>query len=321
MSQSPTPLTAEQTAALLPYGALSDEIGAVLRANAAGTLHVPERTVVDLPRGTLLSMPASDADLAIVKVVTVHPGNAGSELPTISGEVIVASAADGRRLGILHGGTVTGRRTAALSLLAARELRRDERWAAAEGPLLVIGAGTQGRTHAEALAELPGVEEIVVASRTIDRARELAEHLNRQGHSATAIPPSGADFDRAVGAAAVVVTATTSERPVLKGGLRPDAIVCAVGAYRHDMAELGAEVVATAGDVYVDSLAGAKDEAGDLIAAALQGDWSWDLAVPLIDLLLDEAPQPVAAKAGHAVFKSVGHALYDLAAARVAFPK
>src|SRR5690606_27377312 len=86
MSHAPTPLTAEQTAALLPYGALADEIAAVLRANAAGTLSVPERTVVDLPTGTLLSMPASDADLAIVKVVTVHPGNAGSELPTITGE-------------------------------------------------------------------------------------------------------------------------------------------------------------------------------------------------------------------------------------------
>src|SRR5690606_30876821 len=112
MSRAPTPLTAEQTAALLPYGVLADEIGEVLRAHAAGPLTVPERTVVPLPTGTLLSMPASDADLAIVKVVTVHPGNAGSELPTITGEVVVASANDGRRLGILHGGTVTGRRTA-----------------------------------------------------------------------------------------------------------------------------------------------------------------------------------------------------------------
>lgn len=316
---SPAPLSADQTAALLPYPALADEIATVLKANAAGTLSVPERTVVDLPKGTLLSMPANDAELAIVKVVTVHPGNAGTELPTISGEVIVASARDGRRLGILHGGTVTGRRTAALSLLAARELRRDPRWSAAEGPMLVLGAGTQGRTHAEALASLPGVTEVFIASRTTARAVQLAADLTATGLTASAIEPHGPEFERVLAAAALVVTATTSRLPVVSGGLRRDAVVCAVGAYRHDMAELGPEVVAGAGDVYVDTLAGAKDEAGDLIAAVDAGVWSWDRAVPLTDLLLGRAPGGAEERPGHAVFKSVGHALYDLAAARVAF--
>src|SRR5690606_30200655 len=163
---------------------LADEIATVLRANAAGSLDVPERTVVDLPAGTLLSMPAADTRLAIVKVVTVHPGNAGPALPTIAGEVIVADATDGRRLGILHGGTVTERRTAALSLLAVRELRRDERWATASGTLLVVGAGAQARGHAEALADLPGVTDVVIASRTASKAEALAEHLVAQGHRA-----------------------------------------------------------------------------------------------------------------------------------------
>lgn len=310
------PLSAEQTAALLPYGVLAEEIAAVLLENAAGQVSVPERTIVELPRGSLLTMPAADRRLAVVKVVTVHPGNAGTDLPTISGEVIVADAGDGRRLGVLHGGTVTVRRTAALSLLAARTLRP----AGSSGSLLVVGAGAQGRGHAEALASEPGITRVVVASRTRSRADDLAAELAALDVSVSVVPPAGERFEAAVAEAALVVTATTSRSPVLVGGLRSDAVVCAVGAYRHDMAELAPEVVASAGTVVVDTLPGAKAEAGDLIAAAATGLWSWDEAVPLLELLGPAAGTGRASgPARHAVFKSVGHALYDLAAARVAF--
>jgi len=308
-------LSPARTAALLPYGPLAEEIAVVMREVASGQASVPPRTIVELALGTLLTMPAADQRLAVVKVVTVHPGNAARGEPTISGEVIVAAADDGRRLGVLHGGSVTVRRTAALSLLAARTL-----WTpGAEGPLLVVGAGAQGRGHAEALATEPGVTRVLIASRTRSKAEALARDLADLDVEACVVPPSGEQFERAVAEAAVVVTATTSLTPVLQGGVRPDAVVCAVGAYRHDMSELAPAVVAGAGIVVVDTLHGAKAEAGDLIAAATSETWSWRDAVELSDLL--GAGARAERGPGHAVFKSVGHAMFDLAAARVAFPR
>src|SRR5690606_40885961 len=146
---------ADETGDLLPYGALRDELATVLADHAAGRLYLEERIILPLAAGTLLAMPASDDRLSITKVVTVHPGNAERGLPTISGEVIVARADDGLRLGLLHGGTVTMRRTAAVSLVGARALGVEARNAAAaqgsaERRLLLFGAGDQARGHAEA---------------------------------------------------------------------------------------------------------------------------------------------------------------------------
>src|ERR671914_971184 len=125
-----------------------------------------------LPDGAvLLVMPASGGGLAMTKLVTVHPQNARSNLPTIQGEVVVMEAATGRRLGILDGSVVTARRTAALSLLAARELAPRP-----NGPLLIVGAGTQGRSHLEAFREGLGTSRIFIASRTAERAGSLADH-------------------------------------------------------------------------------------------------------------------------------------------------
>src|SRR5207253_2574087 len=131
------------TRARLSYSTLAEEIRAVLLDKRAGKTYAPARMPVPLPDGgALLLMPATDGQLAIIKLVTVHPANAERGLPVVQAEVLVMDAATGRRLLMLEGGTVTARRTAALSLLAARLLAPDP-----SGPLLIIGAGTQGRAH------------------------------------------------------------------------------------------------------------------------------------------------------------------------------
>src|SRR5690606_35119591 len=267
--------------------------------------------------------------------------NAERGLPTISGEVIVARADDGLRLGLLHGGTVTMRRTAAVSLVGARALGVEARNAAAapgsaERRLLLFGAGDQARGHAEAFVEELSIEHVTVASRTVERAAALVEHLRERGVSAGLLPESPRALEDELGRSATIATATTSVSPVLRAGVRPDAAIFAVGAYRADMAELAPELVGSASRVVVDTLAGAKHEAGDLLQAVAAGSWSWDRVETLPDLLSSEAGggrealapvatarPPVTAvdgETGHTVFKSVGHAMYDLAAARVAFP-
>ncbi len=297
-------LGSEETAQRLPWSGLVEALAAVLRDAQAGAARAPQRLVMPLAQGgALLIMPAADARIAITKLVTVHPDNPTRGLPSVQGEVLVLRAEDGRRLALLDGQTVTARRTAALSLLAALRLASP---AARRGPLLLIGAGVQGCAHAEAfLAGFPELSGVYVAARRLPRAQALAEALTAQGHPAEAV----ADPQTVLPQCGLIVTATTSRAPLFADRVRDDAFIAAVGAYTPEMVELPAALVWRA-EVWVDTLEGARAEAGDLLQAGVD----WSRVRPLAQAL--ESPpsdgsQPV-------VFKSVGHALWDLAAARLA---
>ena len=298
-------LGAEDTAARLPYADLAESIREVVLERGSGAVHAPSRMSLPLAEaGVLLVMPASGEDIAMTKLVTVHPENTRSGLPTIQGEVIVMEAGTGRRLGILDGSVVTARRTAALSLLAARELAPRP-----NGPLLIVGAGTQSRAHLEAFHEGLGTSRVFVNSRTTASAGSLVEHAERLGLEARVVEEPG----EALGEASLVVTATTSREPVLPEGVPDGSFVAAVGSFEPGTAELPVGLVAGAA-VVVDTLEGAKEEAGDLIQAEKAGAFSWENATQLEDVLRTwKRPE------GTVVFKSVGHALWDLAAARTVF--
>ena len=298
-------LDANQTASRLPYPELADSIREVALARNSDDLRAPPRLVLPLSEGgVLLVMPASDREIAITKLVTVHPENPGRGLPTIQGEVVVMDATTGERLGLLDGSVVTARRTAALSMLAARELAPRP-----EGPLLVVGAGTQGRAHLEAFREGLGVSRVFVYSRSSKSAVFLAGHARSLGLEAEEVEGPGEVLDE-VG---LVVTATTSSEPVLPGEIPEGVFVAAVGSFEPDAAELPPALV-SASQVFVDTMEGAREEAGDLIQAQQAGGFAWKDATTLEDALrLSERPEETI------VFKSVGHALWDLAAARTAF--
>ncbi len=121
------------------------------------------------------------------------------------------------------------------------------------------------------------------------------------------------EVEGVLGEAALVVTATTSARPVLPERVREDAFVAAMGSFRPDGAELPAGLVGSAGSVALDDPEGAREEAGDLIRAERAGSLSWEEIVPLWEALNDAPPD------GPVVFESVGSTLWDLAAARLAF--
>ncbi len=300
---------AGETAARLPYAALADAIGEVALARSSGVVQAPPRLALPLlakPGAVLLVMPASDEELAITKLVTVHPENPGHGRPTIQGEVVVMEASTGTRLGLLDGATVTARRTAALSLLAARELAPRP-----DGPLLIVGAGAQGRSHLEAFREGLGVSKVFVASRTPAGAEFLAARAEDLGMEATVV----ADPAAALAEASLVVTATTSREPVLPGTLSEGTFVAAVGSFEPEAAELPPDLIPNA-TVVVDTMEGAREEAGDLIQAEKAGAFRWADATELEEFVRGrERPT------GTVVFKSVGHSLWDLAAARTAFPR
>jgi 1-piperideine-2-carboxylate/1-pyrroline-2-carboxylate reductase [NAD(P)H] len=298
-------LDSRETEVRLPYPELADSIREVMDGRREGKLDAPSRLVLPLPEGgNLLVMPAADDELAITKLVTVHPGNARRELPTIQGEVVVMEAGTGTRLGILDGGAATARRTAALSLLAARTLSRHP-----DGPLLIVGAGTQARSHLEAFHEGLGVSKVLLTSRTPERAVSLAEHARSLGMDAQVVDGPQEALDEV----SLIVTATTSGEPVLPEDVPEGIFVAAVGAFDPEMAELAPGLVGSS-SVVVDTIEGVREEAGDLIKAQRAGAFDWEDATQLEDALLwRESP------GGPIVFKSVGHALWDLAAARTAF--
>lgn len=303
-------LDAAGTAQALPYPALVDALRAMLLRRHAGGTTSPERLALALPGGTLLAMPASDGEFAAAKLVTVHPGNPARGLPSLLGEVLLMRADTGERLLMLDGPTLTGRRTAALSALAAAVLAPGN-----HGPMLVVGAGVQARVHLEAFAEVIGVRRAWIASRTAAGAQALAAHGRSIGVDALAID----DPREALAEARIVVTATTSLAPVIADEVRGDAFVAAVGAYRPEMCELPGSLVRRA-QVFVDDLPGARHEAGDILQAGLD----WSRVTALESVVAGAVAPPAAAPAakhddGPVVFKSVGQALWDLAAARLAY--
>ena len=298
---------AQETADRLDYTELAGSIQKVMVRRREGELEASPRLTPGLPEGgTLLVMPAADEEIAMTKLVTVHPENAERDLPTIQGEVVVMNARTGVRLGILEGSTVTARRTAALSLLAAKTLARKP-----TGPLLVVGAGTQARSHLEAFHEGLSVSEVFIVSRTDERAHTLAEHAGSLGVAAEV----ASSVEEVLDEVSLIVTATTSYEPVLPEEIPSDTFVAAVGAFNSEMAELPPGLLSNS-TVVVDTLEGVKEEAGDLIQAERSGSFSWNHAFQLEDALeWDSLPD------GPIVFKSVGHALWDLAAARTIFSR
>ena len=299
-----TLLSPAQTAARLPYPDLAREIAALL---ADPAVQVPPRLVQPLPGGgSLFVMPAHDARVAITKLISYTPANAGTGRPAIQGDVVVFDIATGERRLVLDGPTVTARRTAAVSLLAAQTLAPNP-----QGPLLIVGAGVQGRAHLEAFAAGLGLREVKIASRSAASARALADHARTLGLQAEVI----ADPNAALADCPMVVTCTPASGVVLRGTPRPDAFVAAVGAFTPRMVELSPELCrlfADRANVLVDTR-DADHEAGDLLQAGLDVTQF----ATLQHVLLTKTNRP-GSTSGPVLFKSCGWAGWDLAAARCA---
>ncbi|MFV0282567.1 MAG: delta(1)-pyrroline-2-carboxylate reductase family protein [Castellaniella sp.] len=290
----PTLKNGQQTQALLPWPALMQAIGQAAREMRQGLIQAPARQAVPFPEGgTLLSMPATAADLGVHKLVNVVTTNRERGLPTIHGMVSVYDGHTGELRLMLDGPTVTTRRTVAVSMLGLSHLLPD-------GPrhAVIFGTGTQARGHALALCDLYPDVRISIIGRTPAQTESFTAQLGRPRIQATRSVPDSAD---------VVITATTSAVPVYGLPARPGRMLIAVGAYRADLAEIGAATL-LGSRLYVDEREGARHEAGDYLQAGVP----WERVHDLLDLL-DAAPpgEPC-------VLKTVGCAAWDLAAARCA---
>jgi 1-piperideine-2-carboxylate/1-pyrroline-2-carboxylate reductase [NAD(P)H] len=298
---APAVLGPMETAAHLPYPLLVAEL---VRLLGDDSVQVPPRLVQPLAGGgSLFVMPAMDARTAITKLITFTPANAGGALPTIQGDVLVFDVSTGQRRMLLDGPTVTARRTAAVTVLAAQRLAAN-----VKGPLLIVGAGVQGRAHLEAFTEVLKITEVVIASRSQSGADALAQHAQSLGLRARVVQ----DADAALADCPLAVTCTPAHGVVLRALPRPDGFISAVGAFTPAMVELSPELcqyMAAKGTVFVDTQ-DALHEAGDLLQAGLD--------VSQFATLAEVIRQDIRKSRGAVLFKSCGWAGWDLAAARTA---
>src|SRR5437762_4384203 len=218
---------------------------------SAGKVAQPVRSIIsiDPPGGFLGLMPAHTPDGLGLKAVTFYPSNADRGIPTHMATIFLVDPQTGTPLAIMNGRLITEMRTAAVSAAATKLL------AAPDSKILaILGSGVQARSHMEALGLVRQFEEMRVWSPTPEHAERFASEIGADAMSA----------EKAVRGADVVVTATNSTKPVLKGGwLDSGCHVNAVGACRPDWRELDDEAMTNV--VFVDSREGAMKESGDII--------------------------------------------------------
>lgn len=294
----------QAVAAALPWPALVEALRAVFTQGC----DAPLRHRHPLPDGgTLLLMPAIGLGHSGVKIVHVAPGNAERGLPAVHAEYLLSDAVTGAPVALLDGGELTDRRTAAASVLAARFLARPD-----ARRHLVLGAGKVAAALAEAFHDAYGMEETAVWARRPEQAVALAARLAAHGVNARAVARIEPErFD-------IISAATLATTPLIHGAaLRPGQHLDLVGAYRPDMREADAEALARALCV-VDTRGGGLNEAGDVVQAIREGAITAEhIAADLAELCRHAHPGRTDA-AQITLFKSVGWAGEDLAAALLA---
>ncbi|MEQ6918147.1 ornithine cyclodeaminase family protein [Halomonas aquatica] len=299
-------ITAEEVATSLAWPALVERLATTFREGVESpprhhhAMHRPDG------EATMLLMPAWEPDGYIgMKMVNVFPQNAEHGLPAISGVYLLSEGAHGRPLACLDGSELTRRRTAAASALAARELARDD-----ASTLLVVGTGKLAPMVIEAHAAVRPIEKVLIWGRHADKAERLAaEYADRFDTAAVT------DLEAATRDADLISCVTLSTKPLIHGEwLSPGTHLDLIGAFRPTMRETDAECLARS-EVFVDTYAGARGEAGDILQAIDEGRFAFDdIRGELVELLRGERPGR-SSRDAITLFKSVGASLEDLAAA------
>jgi ornithine cyclodeaminase/alanine dehydrogenase-like protein (mu-crystallin family) len=285
---------------------LLDAADRALAALATGEGDAPLRTALPLMEGQLLTMPGylEGARTAIVKLVTVVPGNAARGKATIHGIAVLFDARTGEPLAQLDGAELSAIRTGAVSAAAARALADP-----ATDSMALIGAGGQAPWQARALVATLPIKRLTLWSPTREHCqraeRELREELEIEVRVAD-------DVRTATNGAQLICCATTASTPFLHADMltQERVLVIAIGAFRPDMGEVGVSVFQEAGGVFVDDARAVMHEAGDVIAAVHGGAISRDAVLPVGDVIRSALPAPLHSVT---VFKSVGSALEDAA--------
>lgn len=303
-------LTESDVRAVLSLDRLIGVMESALAAFSAGEVVQPVRTAFELcdNRSFFGLMPAFDQAHGILgaKLVSVIPANAGRSLPTHLASISLFSPQTGELLAVVDGRYITEVRTAAVSAISVRHLAR-----AKAGVLAILGSGVQARSHLEAFLLVREFSEVRAWS-------PAADHLHAFAAGAPVRVRAARSAEEAVRGADVILLATSSPTPAIESGwVAAGAHVISIGACRHTQREMDPALVARS-SLVVDSRAAALVESGDIVQGIREGFFQ-------PDHIRAELGEIVAGKPGRGseeeitVFKSLGLAIEDLAAADLAY--
>ena len=287
-----------------------------LRSVSRGQVVQPVRTVMKMPSQSVLGMmPSFNSEIEAVgaKVVTVFPSNHGSEYDAHQGVVLLFETTHGCLQAILDATAITALRTPAVSGAATKVL-------SAEGAskLGILGAGTQAWGHLEAMSLVRNLDKVLVWSPVPGEAEAFAE----RGSARFGLEVRSVDTaQKAVESADIVCTATSAHEAILRGEwLRPGVHINAIGACKADSRELDTEAVLKS-KTFVDSRASALAEAGDILIPLKETAIKKAHILAEIGEVIDGSAKGRMAPEEITLFKAVGLAVEDLAAARFIYEK
>ncbi|WP_027800685.1 bifunctional Delta(1)-pyrroline-2-carboxylate/Delta(1)-piperideine-2-carboxylate reductase [Paraburkholderia dilworthii] len=298
---------APTTRRALPF----DKLIAALEAMFSSGCEVPLRhthqiDVAQQAPGTVLIMPAwQSGGFLGIKTVNIFAGNASRGLPGLFSTYVLYDANTGEPLAQIDGNEITSRRTAAASALAARHLARED-----ASRLLVIGSGRVAQLLLHAYRAVRPIRQVTVWSRRAQTAEALAQQWRDEGFDALATT----DLPGATANADIVTCATLATEPVVRGEwLRAGTHLDLIGGFMPSMREAD-DACFEGSDLYIDTSEALK-KSGDLLGPLSRGVFTADDVKGTLEALCrGEAPRRRDA-AQRTVFKSVGSAIEDLAAA------
>lgn len=316
-------LTRADVEAALPMAECIASQEYAFREHGLGNTQTPHRLGMKVPDqdGLYIAMPSylgQMSDVAegqtgamAVKVLTFYPSNPGAGRPAIVATVLLHDPETGALLAMMEGASITGLRTAAGSAAATKYLARPE--ASTVG---ILGSGVQAESHLVAMRAVRPIQAAWVYSRDRDRRTDFAERMAaRLGIEVTPVSSARA----AVEGADIVVTATTAREPIVEGDwFAVGTHINCVGSGIPDRRELDDQIVQRA-KIVVDTHASAMAEAGDLLIPMSKGLITQAaIHADLGELLTGQRPGRTDPQE-ITIFKSVGVALQDVAAAAWAY--
>ena len=328
-------LNSEEVHRLLPMRECIEVMADALSALARVEAEMPLRTIFrpQDARGVMALMPSfrrGDAALFALKAICVFPDNAAIGKDAHQGGVLLFSGQTGELLALVNASAITEIRTAAVSAVATRALARED-----ASELAIIGAGVQARSHLEAMTCVRSIKRVRVAARTFESAQRFAKEMLAAGNADASVRTSPTpdtqnptpiiepvqSAEAAVRGADLIVTATTSFEPVVKREwISPGTHINAVGTYSPKARELDTATMAAA-TLFVDRRESTLNEAGDYILAAAEGAIGPNYIKAELGEILTGARPGRTSVDEITVFKSLGLAIEDLAAAAHVYEK
>ncbi len=303
--------------AVLNVADLLQPMEQALAGFSAGRVVQPVRLVVPVAAGPGLFgiMPASFPERRTLgaKLVTVFGGNAQRGLPSHLALIVLLDEQTGQARAVMDGRYITEIRTAAVSAVAARKLARPD-----ATHLAILGSGVQARSHLRAMALVRRLETVSIWSPTPAHAERFVAEMQHEVATAIIMCAGAAEC---VQHADLVVAATSSRTPVVDAAaVRDGAHVTAVGACRPDEREMDPALVAR-GRLFVDSREAALREAGDVLLGMQDRFFGADVIRAEIGDVIAGRAQGRHTDQEVTIFKSLGLAVEDLAAADLAYSR